>query len=173
MHSKEISNTVLRAQELKVCRLRVVTIAFVFKRQNCSLRKELSGNRGIVYYPSSVGFPYGMNQGPELQQGHPPAEVQYRKDGADRVEEKDRAFFLDSSILGVASDTPRRLFERHFPESIPPTGKKTNPTRQCVQCSRKKCVNGKRIRKETRYYCPQCEVGLCVTPCFRIYHTFQ
>ena len=26
---------------------------------------------------------------------------------------------------------------------------------------------------ESRYFCPDCNVGLCVTPCFRLYHTAQ
>lgn len=66
---------------------------------------------------------------------------------------------------------PLRLTERHFPEVIEPTEKKSNPTRVCTVCSKKQDARGKRVRRETRYYCPQCQVALCVTPCFRIYHT--
>ncbi|XP_034185281.1 uncharacterized protein LOC117606608 isoform X7 [Osmia lignaria lignaria] len=84
----------------------------------------------------------------------------------ERLEEKELV-----GEQATSNTAPRRLLERHFPETIPPTEKKFNPVRQCVKCSRKKCVNGKRIRKETRYYCPECNVGLCVTPCFRLYHT--
>lgn len=36
---------------------------------------------------------------------------------------------------------------------------------------KKPTLKGKRIRKETRYYCPDCDVGLCLTPCFKLYHT--
>lgn len=67
--------------------------------------------------------------------------------------------------------TPLRLSARHFPAFIPPTEKKENPTRQCYICSKKKDANGKKIRKETRYMCSNCDVPLCVIPCFRIYHT--
>lgn len=66
---------------------------------------------------------------------------------------------------------PLRLTERHFPEYIPATEKKTNPTRQCAVCSRVRDARGKKIRRESRYYCPDCDVALCVAPCFRVYHT--
>lgn len=67
--------------------------------------------------------------------------------------------------------SPLRLTERHFLEYIPPTEKKVNPTRQCGMCSRVKDANGKKIRRESRFYCPDCNVALCVSPCFRVYHT--
>ncbi|KAJ8965446.1 hypothetical protein NQ314_004136 [Rhamnusium bicolor] len=66
---------------------------------------------------------------------------------------------------------PSGLSGRHFPEYIPETEKKVNPTRQCGVCSRMRDARGKKIRRESRYWCPQCEVALCVTPCFHIYHT--
>jgi predicted RNA-binding protein with PUA domain len=28
-----------------------------------------------------------------------------------------------------------------------------------------------RMRKETAYWCAECGIPLCVTPCFRLYHT--
>ncbi|GFW31296.1 piggyBac transposable element-derived protein 4 [Trichonephila clavipes] len=66
---------------------------------------------------------------------------------------------------------PMRLTERHFLEVIAPSEKKLRPARKCYVCSLKKNDNGKRIRKETRYFCPDCDVGLCLTPCFKLYHT--
>ena len=78
-----------------------------------------------------------------------------------------------SSKPGRPSNVPHplRLTERHFPEYVPPTEKKANPTRQCVVCSKKRDANGKKIRRESRYCCLVCDVALCVTPCFKIYHT--
>ena len=58
-----------------------------------------------------------------------------------------------------------RLNERHFPKFVPPTEKKHNSMRKCKVCSE----NGKRA--ESRYQCSDCDVGLCVVPCFEIYHT--
>ena len=70
------------------------------------------------------------------------------------------------------SDTPSaylmRFKERHFPAlySSDKT-KRQNPMRRCIVCS----MDNK--RRSTRYYCKQCNVGLCVVPCFEMYHTEQ
>ncbi|XP_068122221.1 piggyBac transposable element-derived protein 4-like [Hyperolius riggenbachi] len=66
---------------------------------------------------------------------------------------------------------PERLTGRHFPEHIPPTAKKNTPTRTCVVCCSKTDERGKKVRKESRIYCPDCNVGLCAAPCFKTYHT--
>lgn len=64
-----------------------------------------------------------------------------------------------------------RLTERHFPSYVPPTSCKTEPRRRCIVCSSKRNDDGKRVRKESRYMCKDCDVGLCIIPCFQIYHT--
>lgn len=72
----------------------------------------------------------------------------------------------------VPPSSAARLSARHFPVKIPPTAKKANPTRYCKVCSdRGKTQAGKRIRKESRYYCKDCGVALCVPNCFRLFHT--
>jgi hypothetical protein len=72
-----------------------------------------------------------------------------------------------------------RLAEKHFPSEIPaqPGAKRQNPCRKCVAC---KPVTGKRHEagampksKSTRYWCADCGVALCVTPCFKNYHTLK
>ncbi|XP_012273615.1 piggyBac transposable element-derived protein 4 [Orussus abietinus] len=60
-----------------------------------------------------------------------------------------------------------RLIEKHFPDYIPGSSRTTNPSRRCAVCYKKK------IRKESRYWCPTCQVPLCVVPCFREYHTTE
>ncbi|PNF31583.1 hypothetical protein B7P43_G00790 [Cryptotermes secundus] len=60
---------------------------------------------------------------------------------------------------------PKRLTERHFLERIPPTGKKARPHRRCVVCGKK----GQ--RKDTQYWCGECEAALCLEECFKAYHT--
>lgn len=61
---------------------------------------------------------------------------------------------------------------RHFPDKIPPTEKKAQPTRVCKVCSEKcKAESGKAGRKETSWWCPDCAVPLCMPECFKIYHT--
>lgn len=67
--------------------------------------------------------------------------------------------------------SPLRLTARHFPRHIPPNQIKKEPRRQCAVCCSKKDENGKRKRKETRIWCEDCGVGLCLEPCFIIYHT--
>lgn len=66
---------------------------------------------------------------------------------------------------------PSRLTERHFPGYVPATQKKTNATRICVVCSKKRDERGKKVRRESRYQCCECDVGLCAAPCFGLYHT--
>lgn len=60
---------------------------------------------------------------------------------------------------------PLRLQSRCFLKKLPPTNKKCHPTKRCVWCKTKS------IRKETRYYCINCDVALCAAPCFELYRT--
>lgn len=73
---------------------------------------------------------------------------------------------------GYETTNVDRLISRHFIKKIPPTPKKSNPRRTCKVCS-KKIKTGKldRCKKETSYYCPICNVPLCIENCFEIYHT--
>jgi len=66
---------------------------------------------------------------------------------------------------------PERLTGRHFVDYLPPTGKKMEPTRKCVVCCSRRNADGKKVRKETRFWCPDCDVGLCMVPCFKDYDT--
>jgi hypothetical protein len=60
---------------------------------------------------------------------------------------------------------PKRLTERHFLEHIPATGKKAEPQKICIVCSK----HGK--WKESIYWCSECEAGLCLDGCVKKYHT--
>lgn len=62
------------------------------------------------------------------------------------------------------ADHPLRLTEPHFP-SYCKTVKTKKTLRNCVVCAK----NDKRRR--SRYQCENCDAGLCVVPCFKIYHT--
>jgi hypothetical protein len=59
---------------------------------------------------------------------------------------------------------------RHFPSLILPSENKQLPTRRCFVCSHTKNKTN-RTRHKSKYECSICDVGLCVDPCFRIYHT--
>lgn len=64
------------------------------------------------------------------------------------------------------SSSPLRLTARHFPNFTPP--KEGKPGRSSLRC-RVCAARGK--RKDTSYMCKECDVGLCIVPCFEIYHT--
>jgi hypothetical protein len=65
----------------------------------------------------------------------------------------------------VAESIIPRLKERHFIHKVPSSGKKLFPQRRCVVCTKHK------RKKDTRYCCLQCDVGLCLEECFEAYHT--
>lgn len=63
---------------------------------------------------------------------------------------------------GLGSN-PTRLTGRHF--IIETGGKEKKVQRMCVYCAQKK------KRKRSIYSCDTCKLTLCVTPCFKRYHT--
>ena len=56
-------------------------------------------------------------------------------------------------------------FKAHHMSLYPATEKQKYPQRRCRVCMKKK------VRKETRVYCKECNIPLCKTPCFGDYHT--
>jgi hypothetical protein len=65
----------------------------------------------------------------------------------------------------AGENTILRLWERHFIHKVSPSGKKSAPQRRCVVCTK----HGR--KKDSRYCCLQCDVGLCVDECCEAYHT--
>ncbi|GFW14942.1 piggyBac transposable element-derived protein 4 [Trichonephila clavipes] len=59
---------------------------------------------------------------------------------------------------------PLRLTAHHFASHIRPNPIKRELQRQCAVCCSRKDANGKKIRNETRIWCKDCEVGLCLEP---------
>ena len=66
-----------------------------------------------------------------------------------------------------------RLHERHFPSRI--DSDNADKRRICVVCS---SVSGKRDKpgaqkrsQKSAFECSDCDVGLCIDPCFKLYHT--
>ena len=64
-----------------------------------------------------------------------------------------------------------RLNERHFITNIPggEGRKRKRPMRCCYVCSKLPGLNCK--PKRTSFWCEDCGKALCITPCFKIYHT--
>lgn len=73
----------------------------------------------------------------------------------------------NNALQNEATETYKRLTERHFPALIPPTPGKQNAQKRCRVCTK----SG--VRKDVRSYCPTCPSlpGLCAETCFKIYHT--
>lgn len=79
----------------------------------------------------------------------------------------DRNMKLDESSNNRNSSTADhslRLIEPHFP-SYCKTVKTEKTLRICVVCKKND------TRRRSRYQCEHCNVGLCIVPCFKIYHT--
>lgn len=58
---------------------------------------------------------------------------------------------------------PFRLVDRHFPSKITQAGNLRR--RKCIVCAKHK------KRRDTRYECRKCNIGLSIDICFEIYHT--
>ena len=69
------------------------------------------------------------------------------------------------------STMPLRLTARHFPDVLPSTEKKKYAMKPCFVCNHTKRKVKK--RKDTRYQCKECDVPLCLIPCFKEYHTMS
>lgn len=77
-------------------------------------------------------------------------------------------YAIDKPRLGrrPSDPLPQRLTARHFPDNIPQVESSKQKTRRdCIVCSSQK------KRQKTFYMCLECNVPLCVTPCFKDYHT--
>ncbi|KAF2879502.1 hypothetical protein ILUMI_26671 [Ignelater luminosus] len=76
--------------------------------------------------------------------------LEYRMDIVKLIMEKyHHSEFCSATGRPSVIPTPMRLTGRHFPEYIPGTEKKNNPTRQCAMCSRVRDGRGKKIRRES------------------------
>lgn len=71
-----------------------------------------------------------------------------------------------------------RLTGRHFLSKIKQKeGNKSKPLRTCPVCStttgKRKSVGDGRKTVRSSYECRICDVGLCVDPCFELYHSYK
>ena len=80
-----------------------------------------------------------------------------------------------SASCTVGGDEHAGLQGRHFPSKVPATDTRKSRTRLFAVCSsvtgKQKAAGDDRHRKETTYQCTPCDVVLCLTPCFELYHT--
>lgn len=76
----------------------------------------------------------------------------------------------NSRVGRPPTSNPLRLTERHFPSDIPGTsGSKKPYYKNCHVCSQ--TSRRPRQRKATRFWCKECRIPLCCSPCFQEYHT--
>lgn len=81
-----------------------------------------------------------------------------------------RKYFTPAENFHLKTKRSRKKFPlcvklRCFPKRIPPTVKKCHPTKRCVLCKENK------LCKQTSYFCNECNVPLCIIPCFELFHT--
>jgi hypothetical protein len=76
-----------------------------------------------------------------------------------------------SHIGRLLSVYPLRLTARHFPSLIPPNESNQSPRRRYYVCSNTE--RRAKERSDTRYQCTECDVGLCITDCFKDFHALQ
>ena len=76
----------------------------------------------------------------------------------------------------ASNPCPSRLVERHFPKRIPDC-KNGHLCRACNFTKNQLVKLGfpplHLNRKTTSFYCEDCDIPLCVTPCFEIFHSIQ
>ena len=80
----------------------------------------------------------------------------------------------ETSARNTEEEEQKHLTERHFITNIPAGEgrKRKKPTRCCFVCSKMEGLGGVRLKeKRTSFWCEDCGKPLCITPCFKIYHT--
>lgn len=103
--------------------------------------------------------------------GNNPAFSDFRLKVAEQLIEKFPLTSFHQKDQVPTVDNPMRLTERHFPVLVPQTKKGSKSQRRCHVCSHTKL--GPKRRKESRFMCAECSVGLCVHPCFQQFHTLK
>ena len=62
---------------------------------------------------------------------------------------------------GTTPPNMLRLIERHFISQVPSTPGKPRELRRCIRCAKLG------TRRDTRFWCRRCGVGLCLSICFK------
>ena len=70
-----------------------------------------------------------------------------------------------------ASSTSISVLSSHTPEQFGHCPKaRDGPALGCNYCWNTTDVNGRILRRKTKYHCPDCQANLCIVPCFQAYH---
>ncbi|CAB4061396.1 unnamed protein product [Lepeophtheirus salmonis] len=64
---------------------------------------------------------------------------------------------------GITTGGPSDQFG-HCPKA------REGPALGCNFCWNTTDINGRILRRKTKYHCPECQANLCIVPCFQSYH---
>lgn len=129
-----------------------------YKKQFCHLLNQMILNAYILF----------GKENPGSKVNH----LQFRIKLVERIlEEHHKPGLIPRKGRPSHDAVPLRLTGRHFPKLIPANELKKRPSKRCKVCCSHSVSGQKKARKETRYFCSDCNVPLCVVPCFEMYHT--
>lgn len=96
--------------------------------------------------------------------------LEFKMKVIEQIFEKFGNYRAERNFTASSSPSPLRLSGRHFPTlNLDENGQKCR--RRCIVCSQTALKTKKEQR--TFYFCEICNVGLCVHPCFKEYHTLS
>jgi hypothetical protein len=74
----------------------------------------------------------------------------------------------------AGEDPPTRIRDKHFADYHPakPGAKRAKPVRDCYACNPRKNLRNGFKRRQSSFWCPECERTLCFPVCFRIFHSY-
>ena len=133
------------------------------------MRKCMKGYKKIFFYMVDIAL-YNTHVLHSKIHGRKQNFTNFRLDIAEQLLSK--IALPNYNIRGHPSqgDTPLRLEAKnwcHFPEHVPQTSKKQNPSKRCHVCAKHN------IRSETTWQCKRCKVPLHLPKCFEQYHTLN
>ena len=133
----------------------------------CSQRSSDDGDTLLLFYAAVVNS-YTLYRQQQHPQGRTLTHEQFR------IELVKDLFAARSHLLlpllrhrQEVLNPQSRLHERHFRGQLGKTATEKQIQQDCTVCSKRK----DRGRKTTTFCCKQCQLPMCVVPCFELYHT--
>ena len=132
-----------------------------------SLRKSVKWYKKLFFHMMKVSFLNAFILFKNIRQQH----LQLSKFKLEVTRELVTKYGFNRAHVGRALTAhPLRLTARHFSSLIPPNESSETP-RRCYVCGNTE--RRAKQRSDTRYQCLECNVGLCITNCFKDFHNLQ
>ncbi|XP_025196777.1 piggyBac transposable element-derived protein 4-like [Melanaphis sacchari] len=96
--------------------------------------------------------------------GKHPALADFQLELIRQIIDRYRSKVKSPKFYPIKIDELLQTQKMHFLSEVPTTEKGKSVRRRCALC------NKNQKRKDTKYLCKECGVGLCAVPCFEIYH---